>query len=299
MMKKDWIARELTMEIVVGAFMLMIFLGLCYFTIILSRETWFGVKYTREVVFSDVMGLREGDSVVVRGMPIGKIDSLELRDDGVHVVAVLDEEIHMRRDYKVTIVSTSILGGRYLEVSEGTKDEPELPEGTVLRGENPLDLMADAAEMINALKEGLVEGGIIDKIEKSAEQISEITTRVNKGEGTIGRLLSADDQLYEDLSASVASLREISGRLEEGEGTLGKLLSKDDQLYEDLSEGVASLRKVADRLERGEGLLGRLMQDDSLHDEIKNAIAEARAAIDDFRETSPIVTFTSVFFGAF
>ena len=37
-MRKDCVARELTMEMVVGAFMVMILLGLGYFTIILARE---------------------------------------------------------------------------------------------------------------------------------------------------------------------------------------------------------------------------------------------------------------------
>ena len=36
-MRKDFIAREMTMEIAVGVFMVMVFLGLGYFTIILSR----------------------------------------------------------------------------------------------------------------------------------------------------------------------------------------------------------------------------------------------------------------------
>ena len=42
-MRQDTIAREMSREIVVGAFLVMILLGLGYFTIILSRETFFSV----------------------------------------------------------------------------------------------------------------------------------------------------------------------------------------------------------------------------------------------------------------
>lgn len=263
-MRKDWFARELTMEIVVGAFIIMIFLGLGYFTIILSREKWFGPKYTMEVVFKDVMGLRDGDSVVVRGMPIGKVNRLELEKDGVHVFLTLDEELHMKEDYRITVISTSILGGRYLQIYEGSEDLLELPEGSFFRGEEPYDIIADAAELVNAVKEGIIEGGVIDNLKDAAGQIKEIITRLNAGEGTFGKLLSKDDKFYEDLEATVASLRDITGRIE-----------------------------------KGQGFVGQLVQDENLYEEIQQAIEEARALLDDFRETAPVVTFTSIFFGAF
>ena len=41
------------------------------------------------------------------------------------------------------------------------------------------------------------------------------------------------------------------------------------------------------------------MKDDELYEEAKLLLQEIRATVDDFRETTPITTFTSVFFGAF
>ena len=87
--------------------------------------------------------------------------------------------------------------------------------------------------------------------------------------------------------------------LQRGEGMLGHLMKDDDQLYTDLSEAVASLKNVAATLEKGEGSLGKLISDDGVYSEIEGMMKEARAALDDMRETSPVVTFTSVFFGAF
>jgi phospholipid/cholesterol/gamma-HCH transport system substrate-binding protein len=298
----------------------------------LSRETWFRKQFKKEVVFEDVMGLRDGDSVVVRGMPMGKVTSLLLTNDGVHVFMSLDQSVALRKDYKMTIVTTSMLGGRHLEIDEGTSAEA-MPEGVVYQGLKPQHLMEDAAEAINAIKKGLVEGGIMDNLKKAILQISDISERVNKGKGTLGKLLSEDDTLYNDLSSSVASLKTITGRLEKGEGTLGKLLSSDDQLYKDVSETAASLKTISGRLERGEGTLGhllskddqvyqdltttlaslktitakiekgegtlgKLVNDDAAYTELTKTITEARAAIDDFRENTPVVTFTTLLFGA-
>lgn len=333
-MRKDCVARELTIEMIVGAFMVMIFLGLAYFTIILSRETWFTEKTTMEVVFDNVMGLREGDNVVVRGMPVGKIRRLELMRDGVHVVLMLDQPLSMRNDYVIRIVATSVLGGHHLTIDEGTEGSKSLPDGALIRGQEPRDLISDASDLVGALRAGFVEGGVVSNLQSMARNIDEIVARVHdgkgllgrilsdddtlytnltativdlrkvvsrieQGQGALGKLLSADDTVYGDLQATMQALRKITERVESGEGTAGKLLAKDDRLYQDLAATVTSVRNIVQRIEKGDGLLGKLATDETLYNEVKGAVGDVRAAIDDMRETSPIVTFSSVFFGAF
>lgn len=288
------------METVVGAFIVMIMLGLGYFTIALTKTPLFGKKkYNLEVVFRDVMGLRKEDNVVIRGMTAGTVKHLELDKDGVHVSVALDYEPHIKKDYRMTIVSTSILGGRHLQIEEGVSDHPDLPLDFPFRGREPHDLMADAAEFVNKLKKGAVEGGMIDNFVTVSEQLKDVTTRISSGKGMIGKLLSEDDKLYNDLSSAAESLKNIAQRADKGEGTLGKLLSKDDQVYKDLASAVASLKHVAEKIEKGEGVLGKLVNDDDLYKDIEKTIKEVRATVDDYRETMPVVTFTSVFFGAF
>jgi len=333
-MKKDWIAREMTVEIVVGAFVVMAFLGLAYFTIIISQEAWFRPKYTWVIRFNEVMGLRDGDKVVVRGMPVGKVRKLVLKGGGVCVTVALDQPIEVREGYAARIVATSILGGRYLEIDAGPPGAKPIEKGTLLQGEEALDLMADAAKLVKAARQSLVEEGTLDNLRDTSASLKEIVERVRRGEGTVGRLLSADNTLHDDLSATVASLKRLTTRLENGEGTLGKLFSTDTSLHDDLSSAVASLKNVAQRLdkgegtlgrllssddriykdleasvaslknitgkiEKGEGLIGRLLEDDSLYDDVSQAVQELRSWVDDYRETSPVVSFTSVVLGAF
>lgn len=263
-MKKDWIARELTMEVVVGVFMITVFFGIAYFTIILSREALFSKRHELAIHFNHVMGLREGDSVAVRGMPIGKVQDLDLNSKGVTVIASLDEQVQLHEDYEISVVPSSILGGRYLEIDEGSPERPLLADGVAPEGRDPYDLVADAAELVNAIKVGVVQGGIV-----------------------------------ENLQAASKDLKTISSRLTSGKGTLGQLLSEDDTLYHDLSATVASLKTVAARIEQGQGVIGKLLTDESMADEVEKMVVEVRATIDDMREASPVVTFTSVFFGAF
>jgi phospholipid/cholesterol/gamma-HCH transport system substrate-binding protein len=133
-----------------------------------------------------------------------------------------------------------------------------------------------------------------------------ISTRLEDGKGTVGKLLSEDDTLYtnanltmEQLRLASADVQKIAERVEKGEGTIGKLLSSDDQVYRDLRDTVASLKTFSSDLSAQVGTLGRLIRDDGIYVKVEALVDEARATIDDFRETSPLTTFTSIFFGAF
>lgn len=336
-MKKDWRERELTMEVVVGAFVVMILLGLGYFTIILSKETWFSNKTEMIVTFSNVMGLRGGDSVVVRGMPIGKVKDLRLSESescsGVCVTLILDDKLVMHEGYEIKIISTSILGGRQLHIDEGPFIAPEI-DLSMYDGRDPYDIMEDAADIVNVARSEIIAGGVFRNIHNVTDQITEIVTRVNKGEGLLGKFLSNDETLYSDIEQGMKSLRVIMSRVEDGKGSIGKLfaensslyddleasakalqtvltrmangngnagklLSEDTTLYDDLAATVASLKTITAKIENGEGSVGRFVTDETLYNEVEATVGEIRATIDDFRETAPITAFSSIFFGAF
>ena len=76
-------------------------------------------------------------------------------------------------------------------------------------------------------------------------------------------------------------------------------MSEDDNLYRDLSAAAAAIKDVTTSISQGDGTLGKLTRDDELYQDAKLLLNEIRAAIDDLRETTPVTTFTSVFFGAF
>jgi len=235
--------RELSIEVMVGTFMFMVLLALCIFTIVLSRENFLQKTYVFEAVFEDIMGLRDGDNVVMRGMTIGKVKTTRLLEDGVHVISSLNCPVALREDYKIEVVASSVLGGRNLQIFEGTEKFPPLTAGAVVRGQKPKDLIT----LVSAV----------------ADDLKDITGQVRGGNGTLGRLIY-DDGLMNNLETSVENLNEITEKINTGKGTLGKLVN-----------------------------------DDTLYVEGKKAIKDVRMAVDDIRETSPIVTFSSIFFGAF
>ena len=296
-MKKSRMQQN-ALEMMVGALLFMALLALGFFTIVLSQENWFSTNYQVEVLFDDVSGLTKGDKVFVHGVNVGRVKNLTITPDGASAQLSLQHEIKLRDNYRIRVLPSSVLGGKYIDIDEGGFDNPVLAPETSIRGKGPVDLIAELTEATQSIRGALEKGGILGNLEGTMANLREITDRLQRGEGTVGRLLTEDD-LYNELRKVSSNIGEIAERVNKGEGSLGKLLSKDDTLYRDLSETVAALKDVSQTLSRGEGTLGKLAKDDTVYRQINEMLGEVRAAIDDLRETTPVVSFSSIFFGAF
>ena len=284
-------------EVIVGIFMVAVLALLAYFTIVISGvDLLLGrAKKSATFVFQDVGGLKERDSVMYRGMKVGAVERIELGTSNITVRVKVDSDVVMRETGQASVSALSLLGGNYLLLEEGTGKVKPL-ETTVFHGEPPVDWMRDIGEIARNLSDLTSEGSlknIVTNFEETAKNLNIIVSRVERGEGTVGKLLSSDSSLYGELTNTVASARQtfdnaaaISERLEKGEGTLGKLLSRDEAAYGDLTNAVASIKEtfahaasVAERLEKGEGTLGRLLaKDDALWGDLTNTVANIRAA---------------------
>lgn len=297
--------KDLSIEVLVGFFMFIILIALGVFTIILSRQNFLQKSYPVAVAFGEVSGLRDGDNVFLRGMKVGVVKETALKNNQVVVRADLDVPVQFREGYKVEVVASSMLGGKQLKIEEGPLGAAPISEGSVIVGTDPTDLLEELGAAVASVREitdQVTAGkGTLGKLiydDTLYNNLSNVSDKLAKGEGTVGKLIN-DETVYNDLKATMANLQEVSGRLEKGEGTLGKLLSKDDKLYNDLSTTMANLRSITDKVGSGEGTLGKLVNDDQIYVEAQKLLGELRAAIDDMRETSPVTTFSTVFFGAF
>jgi phospholipid/cholesterol/gamma-HCH transport system substrate-binding protein len=143
----------------------------------------------------------------------------------------------------------------------------------------------------------LEQGGAADNLSRVLSNLTAITNRVQKGEGTLGRLLT-DEQVYDSLQNSLANLESITQKANDSDGLISKLLN-DADIYEDLKQTVTSLRKIADRVESGEGALGKLINDPDLYYDAKTTLNKLEKAADGMSNTgtiSAIGTVTGVLF---
>ena len=169
--------------------------------------------------------------------------------------------------------------------------------------EKAREFAEDAKRMADDVK------AFIDKANRFADKAVAVADRVERGEGMVGKLLSSDDTVYDDFKETMANAKEISAKVNR------------DKMFDDLEAGIAAFRKaaeefdakgmsekgaalladlgvVAERLKNGEGTLGRLSSDPELYDEVKGLMKDVREVVDNYRDTTPISTFTSLATGA-
>lgn len=269
-------------ETIVGVFMAAVLALLAYFTIVISGVDILvgSAKVPVSIEFTDVGGLKDRDSVMYRGMKVGVIDAIDLNGANVKMVARINSDVVLREKYRISVASFSLLGGNYLLLEEG--EGAQLPlEGTVFRGEPPMDWMRDLGRIANSVSQ-ITSGGelrdIVTNVQSVVARLNLVVSRVERGEGTVGKLLSSDDSVYRDLKETVAtaktavvsvndtfaSAKTIAARVERGEGTVGRLLSPDDTVYQDLKASLENVRAVTARIKDGNGLLMRLADDEKL-----------------------------------
>jgi len=281
-------------RLVVGAFMIAVISLLGYFTIVVSGvDLATGRSRVRiKVVFGNVGGLKSHDSVMYRGTKVGTVEGVAVTPTNLVVTADVDENVVLRSDCRITVGNVSMLGGTYLQLEEGN-GEPMQLSATLFRGETATDWMQDVSriartlnEIVNSAETHAILSNVVVVSAKSrqiADRVDAVVSRIERGEGVVGRLTSSDESLYVDLRHTVSNVNDITSRLGRGEGLVGRLLSSDTSLYANLESTVSNVNDIVGRVNRGEGLAGRILSDDErLFNDIRDSVAAFRKACESF-----------------
>jgi len=88
--------------------------------------------------------------------------------------------------------------------------------------------------------------------------------------------------LSRSLTSTTANLDSITGRINRGEGTAGKLVT-DEALYTRLNSLSDRIDKLVAGLQQGEGTAGQLLRDQRLYENINSTVAEMKSLVSDIR----------------
>lgn len=260
-----------------------------------SRTGLFADKYTLYTAMPSVSGLTSGAPVRLAGVNVGTVNEVvfidledrsaldqrfraaygdSLGDRAVLVRFSVDENIRdkITRSSRAKTGTVGLLGDKYLDVGVGDPRDPVLEEGDLLLNERPIDyegLIARAAEGV-------------EELVASLEGSREIIGSVNRGEGTLGRLIN-DPDLYNEWVRLSEEGTGLLQRIQTGEGTLPSLLN-DQTLYAQLVETTSDLDRLTSRIESGEGTLGRLVVDRDLYDELVATVREGQSLVEEMKD---------------
>jgi phospholipid/cholesterol/gamma-HCH transport system substrate-binding protein len=286
--------------------------------------------YTLIAGFESLKELKEGDEVRMAGVKIGEVLRTQLSGTGRRAEAVLRiaSQYKIKTDATATIVMAGLIGTNYIGIDLGSIDAPTLPEGAEIRTKTTPDInsvMSEIGQLSQKLEGALgsigtmLSGdpnkpGIVQKIDQLVTEnrekvgatltnLQQISDKVNKGEGTLGRLIS-DPKLHEiktsvnQAKTFLDNAQAIMADVKAGKGTIGALVY-DPKAGEDIKASIANIRAVSDKISRGEGTLGKLLSDDTMLRDAQAIMKKADRALDGLDDTGPITAVGVVARGLF
>ncbi len=199
-----------------------------------ERAGWSSQSVRVEVGFPDINGLEVGTRVRIQGMDAGEVEAIvppERPGAPVKLRLRVARKYHhlIGRDARVQIVSESVLSGKLVRIVPGAANATPVAEG----GELTAWVQPDALEEIAAAASRLQR--ILGKAETAL-------ARVEKGEGTLGRLLQ-DEAMYNDLTQTLTRMKAALDDVEAGQGTLGRLV-KSNEAYAEALSSLQDMRRM-------------------------------------------------------
>ena len=280
-------------QVRIGMFVLAGLMATTWLLFLLTDPATFRGRYQVTTTVDNVMGLRKGDPVQMRGVTIGQVHDFELGGQGEDVVIILEVEGEwlIPEGSTTQLVTPGLMAPRTVEIvpgpGPGTIGRGDTMPGIAVRGllddtetlgekgQIALDRIAEllSRENLDAFggsAEGLktLMSELSDLVESEKENVKELIQSLNSAADGLAGVTGPE--FREDLTSLVAEADSLMGRLN---GT-----------SESIEGAVASFEAILARLEKGEGTLGQLLVNDTLFTNLAAAVESARLLMDDLRD---------------
>lgn len=275
-----WNELRVGVFVLAGLFILMV--AIFYVT----GGSFLGPKYRLYTYLPEVDGLNTGAPVALDGLEIGNVQSIGLtphpanRDQSITLVLRIDKRYQdqIRTDptdptksSTASLVTQGLLGDRYVSITRGLS-------GSVIQANGVIPGTEEAA-----VKEMVERGAdLMQNLGALTDDIRDVVTQVQKGKGTIGKLLN-DPEMYDHLNSAAGRLDTVASNIQSGQGTLGKLVAS-DELYTKVDSTISKADDVFGAVRDQKGTIGKLVYDPSAYDSIKGVAEKGNALLGDVRE---------------
>jgi phospholipid/cholesterol/gamma-HCH transport system substrate-binding protein len=244
---------------IVGAFTLVLILGLVS-SVVWLADIEFDEKYARYDIFfkGSVTGLKTGNAVRYRGVPVGVVTDMGINPDNVEQVRVTIEVPHdtpVKEDAVASLEFQGITGVAYVQITGGTHDAAVLVKK-------------------NGQKRAVIPSkfsGIQEVLEAAPELINRIITLVESA----NKIINEDSQ--KNIAQTILNLRTITETLSEGSGDIRGLLKDGSSMVMELRSASTDVRHLVGDARTQVNSIGR---------EAQATVAEVRGLVGDFRADS-------------
>ncbi len=215
-----------------------LFLAMAVIFILGGQKQLFKRHYELTTSFKDISGLRVGAPVLLAGVSVGMVDEIGIAPDPnkkevlIYLTVNRQFQDRIRQDSRASLSTQGLLGDKFVLISLGDQAQRKLEDGefipsvegaSVNAAVEKFTKVADVAEeTIQTLKRlfhevetgnGLIHDVIYEtpdralaanvsaatrELKTASKELSRILQKINRGEGTIGALMT-DPSVYNDI----------------------------------------------------------------------------------------------------
>ena len=290
--------RTIRLGLLVTSGLLVFILAIYYLGV---KQNLFTNKMTVLSYLHDAAGLVEGNKIRYAGVNVGTVFSVQIVSDTTVLVEMsIDKKIRefIRKDSKVAIGQEGIMGSKILLIHPGTPGTELIEEHDTLKSIRALtidDLLRDAKK-------------VIENSRIVSENLTEITHKINHGEGDLAVLLNEKtitpriEEISRQLMIVSQSANEVIQKINQGEGDLWRLVNDTlitsnavnllddfDQVSVQLTLLLGQAQLFANELNNGNGLAQKLAYDTTMITQVDSTIANLNEGIEEIEKTAQVI----------
>lgn len=225
--------------------------------IIGKQQNLFNPVFKLSATFKNVSGLQVGNNVRFTGINVGTVDNIKIVNDSTVWVDMLikkDVQPFIKSDCQVAVGSEGLIGDRLLVISYGSPDSPTVKDGQILASKEPVETDAIIASLQTSS----------GNIEVVTLQLAQIMIDINKGNGTLGRLVQ-DTTLAKNISRTVENFKKGSEELDQtivlAQEKVGIFMESINSTATKIEVASNQFKEIMLNINKGEGTLGMLIKD--------------------------------------
>lgn len=262
-------------------------------------------------VYNRVDGLQRDNKVLVNGLSIGKISSLQLNPDNATIVAelMIQNEVPIPANSIARIYATDLLGSKAIEIKLG--DSSAMAQsGDTLTSEIEQNLLEQVNEQMEPLKrkaislinsvdsvitvvQSIFNEDTRDNLSATIQNIRNTLQNVENASGNIDTILINEKYRINRILINVESITEnLKDNNENVNAVIANFAAISDSLanseipqtLRDARNAIARIEAITQRLGNGEGTVGQLLTNDSLYIELENSTSSLNKLLEDIRQ---------------
>lgn len=180
------------------------------------RSLWDNKK-TITLLFQYADGLAKGSPVWYAGYEVGGVTDVRIAQgvaDRIAVTVRISPDARVRKDSRTEIRSLGMMGGKYVEITPGSPDSPEVASGETMEGQTPASLteiLATGKEVADHVKELVAEAKQFVHEVRTEYPIKETVQNANGLVQNANGMITQTRQQIAKLDPMIRNFNKVSG----------------------------------------------------------------------------------------